>query len=629
MNLFGQELLVLVVFLPLAGALLLALLPGKEAGQHRILALVTSILTFAASLMILGRFETGVAGFQESLTVDAAWIATLDVRFHLGLDGISLWLVLLTTFLMPLVILGTWSAVTERTKEFMIAVLVLETAMLGSFVALDLVLFYVFWEAMLIPMYLLIGVFGGARRIYSAFKFFLYTMIGSLLMLLAMLYIYYQYGSFDLRNLLAAEIPLSEQRWLFWAFVLAFAVKVPLFPVHTWLPDAHVEAPTAGSVILAAVLLKMGTYGLMRFAFPLFPDAAVIFAPTLAVLAVVGIVYGALMAIAQHDIKKLIAYSSVSHMGFVVLGLCALTPTGATGAVYQMLAHGLATGALFLLVGVIYERRHTRLISDFGGIAKVMPVFAALFLLVTLGSIGLPGTSGFIGEFLILLGTFTASPPWAKGMAAVAATGVVLGAIYMLWMYRRVFFGPLSGSENAKLKDLSFRELVVVAPLCFFILLMGVYPKPFLERITPSVDTYVGRVLNVAAPETHRTAHVALAAGETQAAIAPEADIPVPLGPGRPAVATQNAELTRVRAAAYAWHRPEDRPRPRPFVMPPEAGRRRPAPQPPGARPQPPVRPDLPALERLPDDLRERLRRQQIPRRQPPTAPPPSPEGTP
>ncbi len=558
MNPFGQELLVLVLFLPLVGALLLALIPREEAGIHKGLALFFSSATFIASLFILGRFDVSAAGFQESLTVDWAWIPSLDVRFHLGVDGISLWLVLLTTFVVPLVVLGSFRGVTERTKEFMIAILFLETAMIGSFLALDLVLFYVFFEAMLIPMYLLIGVFGGPRRIYSAYKLFLYTMLGSLLMLLAMLYIYYAHGTFDLRSLLSAEMTLSEQRWLFWAFVIAFAVKVPLFPLHTWLPDAHVEAPTGGSVILAAVLLKMGTYGLMRYAFPLFPDAAVIFAPTLAVLAVIGIIYGALMALAQSDIKKLVAYSSVSHMGFVVLGLCALTPAAATGAVYQMLAHGLATGALFFLVGVIYERRHTRLISDFGGIAKVMPIYAAIFMLVTLASIGLPGTSGFVGELLIIAGTLTAAPPWAKGMAALAAIGVVLGAVYMLWMYRRVFFGPISHTENRSLGDLRAREIVVLAPFCLLILVMGLYPRPFLERITPTADVYVGRVLSVAAPTVHAEALVALADGETQAAIVPDPDIPVPLGPGRLALRVSNPDLDRARRAAFAWHRPED-----------------------------------------------------------------------
>ncbi|MGA2262071.1 MAG: NADH-quinone oxidoreductase subunit M, partial [Acidobacteriota bacterium] len=438
--------------------------------------------------------------FEESV----AWIEGGVIQHHLGIDGISLFLILLTTFLTPLAILSSWRAVSQRVKPYMICMLFLETGMLGVFSALDLVLFYVFWEVMLIPMYFLIGVWGGERRIYAAVKFILYTMVGSLLMLVAILYLFYLNGAttFDLpqisHNLAAGSIRIktSEEFWLFMAFLLAFAIKVPLFPFHTWLPDAHVEAPTAGSVILAGVLLKMGTYGLLRFCLPLFPTAAVTVAPYLSVLALIGIVYGALVAMVQPDLKKLVAYSSVSHMGLVVLGIFAFTQQGLQGSTLQMLNHGLSTGALFLLVGMLYERRHTRLISDFGGVAHRSPVLAALFLVVTLSSIGLPGLNGFVGEVLILAGTFVTN--WVY--AAIAATGMILGAVYMLWMYQRVFLGKVTHSANLEMKDIDIREKLLLVPILLMMLWIGVYSTPFLHRMDASLQLVQKRVHSAHAP---------------------------------------------------------------------------------------------------------------------------------
>jgi len=488
-------LLTLVTFAPMAGAILLALMPRRDEAIRRT-ALVISLVTFALSLRLPIAFDAAKGGFQ--FEVDIPWIPSPDIHFHLGLDGISLWLVVLTTFLVPLCVLISWKSIHERVKEFFILLLVLETSMVGVFLALDLFLFYVFWEFTLIPMALLIGMYGHERRVYSAVKFFLYTAIASVFMLVAILWLYAQTGSFDYatiqRAVLRESIPniWGAGGWLFMGFFVAFAVKVPLVPVHTWLPDAHVEAPTAGSVLLAGVLLKMGTYGLLRFNVGLFPYQAREHAPWIAFLAIIGIVYGALVAMVQPNLKKLVAYSSVSHLGFVVLGIFSFTQAGVDGAVYQMLNHGISTGALFLLVGMIYERRHTFEIKDFGGLATPMPVYAMLFLVVTLSSIGLPLLNGFVGEFLILLGAFQAKAWWG----ALAATGVIWSACYMLWMYQRVFFGSSLSDANRGLSDLSLRERASLWPLAAAALVMGVWPLYWLSTIEPAVRSTLEPLLS-------------------------------------------------------------------------------------------------------------------------------------
>ncbi|MCP5008150.1 MAG: NADH-quinone oxidoreductase subunit M, partial [Planctomycetes bacterium] len=425
----------------------------------------------------------------------APWIKEFGISYHVGIDGISLFLFLLTSFLTCIAILASWT-IKERVKEYMISMLVLTTGMLGVFVSLDMFLFYVFWELMLIPMYLLIGVWGGPRRIYATIKFFIYTMAGSVLMLLAILTIYTLYyretgeHTFDLLKLYNLDIPMGTQFWLFLAFFFAFAIKVPMFPFHTWLPDAHVEAPTAGSVILAGVLLKMGTYGFVRFSLPLFPYASHQFVPIIAWLAIIGIIYGALVAMVQEDLKKLIAYSSVSHLGFVMLGIFVFNIQGMEGSILQMVNHGLSTGALFLLVGMIYERRHTRLIADFGGLAKQIPVFAVFFMIVTLSSIGLPGLNGFVGEFLVLLGTFKSNYLYAT----LATTGVILSACYMLWMFQRVMFNKLSNPRNQVISDINRREWAVILPIVVLIFWIGIYPKPIISRLDVSVDHLLSQV---------------------------------------------------------------------------------------------------------------------------------------
>jgi NADH-quinone oxidoreductase subunit M len=490
-----------VIFLPLVGAVLLMLFPRGEKALLRGAAFTIALVDFLLSLLLWRGFRADGPLFQFEGGGDGGWISALGASYHVGIDGVSLALVLLTTLLMPIILLSAHSAVTHRVKEFVIAFLVLETAMLGTLCALDLVLFYVFWEAMLFPMYLLIGVWGGERRIYATVKFFLYTMVGSVLMLVAILYLHYQTGltSFEYADfmLLARQGRLTPEaeRFAFIAFALAFAIKVPMFPLHTWLPDAHVEAPTAGSVVLAGVLLKMGTYGFYRFAIPLFPHAAVELAPYIAILAVVGIIYGALVAWVQADVKKLVAYSSVSHLGFVMLGLVAGSAEAASGAVLQMLNHGLSTPALFLAVGVIYERRHTRLIDQFGGLSKEMPLYAVVFGLAMFSSVGLPGLTGFVGEFLVLSGTFLGKTPslvgWTWELTALAATGVILGAVYMLSMFQKVMFGPVKNPKNRGLPDLTAREAFVFLPLIILFFVLGLYPKMVLSRIAPSVDAYV------------------------------------------------------------------------------------------------------------------------------------------
>jgi NADH-quinone oxidoreductase subunit M len=489
----GVKDLSLLVFLPALGALGLLLIPRRQAAALFKAALGVSLLAFCQSLWVLYRFDGDSASMQ--LVERLRWIPAYGIEYAVGIDGLSLFLVLLTALLVPIALLASWT-VHERVKEYLFFMLLLETGMLGALVALDLFLFYVFWEVMLVPMYFLIGVWGGERRIYAAVKFVIYTMAGSLLMLVGIIFLatrnfqVTQSLTFDLLRIANLNLPYHEQVWLFLAFALSFAIKVPLFPLHTWLPDAHVEAPTAGSVILAGVLLKMGTYGFLRFAIPLFPEAALAAAPAIIALAVIGIVYGALVAMMQDDLKKLVAYSSVSHLGFVMLGLFAFNLQGVEGAVYQMLNHGLSTGALFLIVGMIYERRHTRMIDDFGGLWKQMPIFSAFFLIVTFSSIGLPGLNGFVGEFLILLGAFQETPVWA----ALAAAGVVLGAIYMLWMLRRVVFGPLARPENQRLDDMNLREICMLAPIVALIFFMGVYPQPFLSRIKSSARAAIQRV---------------------------------------------------------------------------------------------------------------------------------------
>ena len=494
-------LLTVVTFLPAVGALLiLLLLPRRHEGVLRWGGLLVSLATFAASVPLWTRFDAGEADmqFEELLR----WMPGLGVGYHVGVDGISVLLVLLTTFLMPVALASAWHAIEDRTKEFVIAMLLLETGMVGVFVSLDLFLFFVFWEAMLIPMYFVIGVWGGANRVYAAVKFVLYTMVGSALMLVAILALYYQHGAatgtytFDLPTLTRYVLaPGLAQNLMFVAFALAFAIKVPLFPFHTWLPDAHVEAPTAGSVILAGVLLKMGTYGFLRFCLPLFPDASVDFGPWVYALAVIGIVYGAFVSTVQPDLKKLVAYSSVSHLGFVMLGLFTLTPQGLVGGVIQMVNHGLSTGALFLMVGMIYERRHTRLISEFGGLWAVIPGFSALLLIVCLSSLGLPGLNGFVGEFLILVGTFSVN----KWLAAAATTGIIFAAVYLLWMYQRVAFGEIRHEANRRLADLTPREWAVLVPVVVLIVWIGVYPKAFTAKTEASVLALIAQVESKAA----------------------------------------------------------------------------------------------------------------------------------
>ncbi|HSR47690.1 MAG TPA: NADH-quinone oxidoreductase subunit M [Anaerolineales bacterium] len=493
----------LLTFLPLAGVVILALLPRDRTGLMRWTALLTSLAVFVVSLAVLVRFDPEVPGLQMTERISWFRLAGLDVEYFLGIDGLSILLVLLTTLLMALAIVSTWSAITERVREFMIFFLLLEIGMIGVFLAQDLFLFYVFWEFTLVPMYFLIGMWGGERRIYAAVKFFLYTMAGSILMLLAILWLGIEGGSFSLPDLITAgQIPAEIQFWLFLAFAAAFAIKVPMWPLHSWLPDAHVEAPTAGSVILAGVLLKMGTYGFLRFNIPLFPAASLQLAPWIAGLGVVGILYGAVVSYPQRDVKKLVAYSSVSHLGFVMLGLFALNAQGIQGGVLQMVNHGLSTGALFLIVGMIYERRHTRELEAFGGLWKIMPIYAALTLVVALSSMGLPGLNGFVGEFTILLGSFGSEALGSPWFAGAAVLGVILAAIYILYMFQKMFLGPVTHDENLSLKDLHWREIVTLIPLIILIFWIGLFPAPFFNLMEASVGRLVETV-QVAALAAH------------------------------------------------------------------------------------------------------------------------------
>ena len=486
--------LTFITFLPLAGALFLVFMPKESVAAIKQTALAVAVADFLLSLSLWTNFDNTTHKMQFELNIP--WIEPWGINFHIGLDGISLLLYVMTTFLTMICVLASWD-ISKHVREYMIAMLVLSTGMLGVFIALDLFMFYIFWEFQLIPMYILIGVWGGPRRVYASIKFFLFTAVGSLLMLVAILWIYLHIQ--ETTGVATTDIlyitehlnaPLGTQKWLWMAFFLAFAIKVPMFPFHTWLPDAHVEAPTAGSVILAGVLLKMGTYGFLRFNLPFFPQASYEFVPMIAWLSIIGIIYGALVSMVQVDLKKLVAYSSVSHLGFVMLGIFALNPYGIQGALIQNINHGISTGALFLLVGVIYDRRHTRLIKEFGGLAKIMPKYTICFMIVALSSIGLPGMNGFVGEFLILLGIFQVNGLWA----ACATSGVILAACYILWMFQRVMFLEVKNPKNMNLKDINVREMFTVVPLIILIFWIGLYPKPFMDTFDASVTHLVSKV---------------------------------------------------------------------------------------------------------------------------------------
>ena len=489
-----MPLLSLILFTPLVGVAILLFVNKHREDTIRWIANACAMLGFLVSVPLWFVYDTQHPGWQ--LVERHAWIPSIGAEYFLGVDGFSVLLILLATMIGVIATLSSWTAVTMRVKEYYIFLLVLQTGMIGAFISLDFLLFFLFWEVMLVPMYFLIGIWGSDNRLYSAIKFFLYTLVGSVVMLLGILAVYfYNYDvtgvyTFDITQFHELNMPFDLQWWVFLAFFLGFAVKVPMFPFHTWLPDAHTDAPTAGSVILAAVLLKMGTYGFIRFSLPILPEATRYFVPLVVTLSIIGIVYGALVAMAQRDWKRLVAYSSVSHMGMVTLGLFALTPVGVTGSIVQQLNHGISTGALFLLVGVVYERRHTREISEYGGLSKVMPVYAAIFLIMTMSSIGLPTLNGFIGEVLILQGIFVVSKVWA----AFAATGIVLGAAYMLRLYQQTMLGDVTNPKNEKLTDLNFREFCTFAPLLFLAVWIGLYPKPFLDRLETSVDHVMVRV---------------------------------------------------------------------------------------------------------------------------------------
>lgn len=487
-----SSILTIITFLPIVGVLILAFINRENHSAIKYTAWIVTFIDFVLSLYIYFNFDSTTDKFQ--FVYDVTWIKSLGINYSVGIDGISLWLIILTTFLGWLAIWSSWTAIKDRLRGYMMSLLILQTGMLGVFVSMDLFMFYVFWEVMLIPMYFLIGIWGGPRKIYATVKFVLFTMLGSLLMLVAILFIYFKSGgsTFSISQLtdFCVSLPATAQIWLFAAFALAFAIKVPMFPFHTWLPDAHVQAPTAGSVILAGVLLKMGTYGFLRFCMPMFPLGFEAFTPVIAVLSVIGIIYGALVAMVQKDVKSLVAFSSVSHMGFIMLGLTALNMQGLQGSILQMLNHGISTGALFLIVGMVYERRHTRMIADFGGLFKSMPIWSTFFIIVALSSIGLPFTNGFVGEFLILLGTFGKNPIYA----GIAASGVILAACYMLWMIKRVLFGELDKQENKEISDLKLFEKLVLIPLVILIFWIGIYPSTFLNPMKKSVESLIYNV---------------------------------------------------------------------------------------------------------------------------------------
>jgi len=481
-------LLSLLIFLPLVGALIILTIRGEAAvvaRNARNVALWASLITLVLAVMMWAGFRTDTAEFQFVERAD--WIPAFGISYHLGVDGISMLFVVLTAFLTPICVLASWEAITSRVKEYMIAFLVLECFMIGVFCALDFVLFYLFFEGMLIPMFLIIGVWGGPGRVYAAFKFFLYTLVGSVLLLIAVLVMYFEGGTTDIPSLMQADFDPYLQRWLWLALFASFAVKVPMWPVHTWLPDAHVEAPTAGSVILAGILLKMGAYGFLRFSLPMLPDATAFFTPLIFTLSVVAVVYTSLVALMQDDMKKLIAYSSVAHMGFVTIGIFTLNQQGLQGGIMQMLSHGIVSAALFLCVGVVYDRIHSRLIETYGGLVHRMPIYAFVFMVFMLASVGLPGTSGFVGELLVLIGAFQADT-W---VAALTATGLILGAAYMLWLYRRVIFGPLTKDHLKAITDLKPREVLIFAPLVAATLIIGVYPQPILDVMAVSVENLI------------------------------------------------------------------------------------------------------------------------------------------
>ena len=495
-------LLPLVTFFPLVGILVILFMKPEQKNAIRWVTLITAVINLGIAVWVLALFNPNNPDFQLAVNVPWIEVADFNIAFQMGIDGISILLVMLTTLLMVLVVVSSWTAVQENVKNYMLFFLMLEMGMLGVFLSLDLFLFYIFWEFSLVPMYFLIGIWGGPRRMYAAIKFFLYTMAGSILMLLAILWLGIVGHHFSLPGLVGTNIPQNIQIWLFLAFALAFAIKVPMWPLHSWLPDAHVEAPTAGSVILAGVLLKMGAYGFLRFNISLFPQATIILAPWMAALAVIGIIYGAIVSYAQKDIKKLVAYSSISHMGFIILGMFALNSHGVQGAILQMVNHGLSTGALFILVGMIYERRHTRDINAFGGVWTVMPIFGVFSLIVTLSSMGLPGLNGFVGEFSILLGAWDAGQPGGSLgsylFAGIGAVGVILAAVYMLFWFQKLFLGPLDKDENKALKDINWREILTMVPLIVFIFWIGLYPRPFFHLMGPTVAKLLTTVTTTA-----------------------------------------------------------------------------------------------------------------------------------